>query len=127
MGIHYRHVELAGDWLTEDGKGAGLLAHSLHARLVVTPDVAVVEPFRPEIARVQWFTSADVIPECFDQILQRAAMGEAAPLATPNCFMGEDPLPGVVVDQPSEGSATVERLTKIRRVVWSAWSAGSML
>lgn len=55
MGIHCR---LAKHW-----KYAGLLAHSLHCCFVVTPNVAVVEPYRTEIARVQLLAGADVIGE----------------------------------------------------------------
>ena len=86
--------------LTEYGKGACLLAHSLHARFVITPDVAVVEPLRSEIARVQLLAGAYVIPELFDQVLQSAAVAEASPPATPYRFMREDALPAVVIDEP---------------------------
>ena len=48
---------------------------------------------------MEWFTSADVIPEFFDKIAQRAAMTEAAPLPTPHLFMREDACTAVVVDE----------------------------
>lgn len=86
--------------LAEHGKGAGLLANSLLAGFVITPDVAVVEPFRPKVATVQRLAGADVISKFFDQILQRSAVTEPPPPTTPDRFMGEDPLAGVVVDKP---------------------------
>lgn len=49
---------------------------------------------------MQRFTGRDVIPEFFDQIAQRAAVTEPAPPATPHCFMREDALPAVVIDEP---------------------------
>lgn len=55
------------DWLAKDGKGTGLLTHSLHAIFVVTPDIAVIKPFRSEISRVQRLACADVIAKGFDQ------------------------------------------------------------
>ena len=94
MGIHNR----CG--LAENGKGAGLLAHSLHADLVLAPDVAVVEAPRSEIARVDRFTCADVIAESFDYGTERAAMTAAAPTSAPVRFVREDTPGAVVVDEP---------------------------
>lgn len=88
------------DWLTEGGKGAGLFAYSAHALVVVTPDVAVIEPFRSEIARVQRLTGPDVIAELFHQLAQRAAVSEASPPATPYSFTRENAPAAVVVDKP---------------------------
>lgn len=88
------------DYGTEHRKGSGLLAHSFHIGLVVTPDVAIVESLRSEIAPMQRLTGADVIPEFFDKFLQRAAVAEPTPPAAVNRFMSEDTLPCVVVDEP---------------------------
>lgn len=77
-----------------------MLANGLHARFVVTPDVAVVEPLGPEVARVQRFAGKNVIAERFDYGAQRAAVTESPPPAAPNCLVREDSLAGVVVDEP---------------------------
>ena len=87
-------------WLAKHWKGAGLLAHSLHAFGVVTPDVAVAEPLRPKVTKVHWLPGADVIPEPLNERPKRAAMAEASPPATPGCFVREDPSRAVVVDEP---------------------------
>lgn len=86
--------------LPEDGKGAGLLSHCAHAFLVVTPDVAVVESFRAEIAPVQRLTGADVFAKAFDQAAQGAAVTEPSPPATPVRFVREDTPSAVIVDEP---------------------------
>lgn len=86
--------------VSEDRQGAGLHTDCAHAFLVVTPDVAVVEPFRTEIASVRRFTGADVFAKALDQAAQRAAVSESAPPTAPHRFMGEDSLSAVVVDKP---------------------------
>lgn len=45
-------------------------------------------------------TSADVIPETFNERPKRASVAEASPPATPGCFVREDPPRALVVDEP---------------------------
>lgn len=75
------------DGLAENGNATGLHTHCAHAILVVTPDVAVVEPLRPEMAWVHLLTGADVVAECSDQVLQCAAVAETSRSPSPYCFM----------------------------------------
>ena len=92
---------LARCWLAKYRNGAGLFAHSLHARFIVTPNVAVIErPLRPKVERVERFAGSDVIAEFLDQSAQRAAMTKATPPATPYRLVCENPLAAEVVDEP---------------------------
>lgn len=88
------------DGLAKDGSAAGLNPHCAHAILVVTPDVAIVEPFRTEIAGVHLLAGADVVAECSDQVLQCAAVAETSPSPSPYCVMREYAFTAVVIDQP---------------------------
>lgn len=45
-------------------------------------------------------TGSDVIAKGFDYVAQSTAVTEAAPLAAPHRLVREDPLSGVIVDEP---------------------------
>ena len=77
-----------------------MFAYSAHSVGVLTPYVAVVEPFRAEIAWVQWLTGTDEVPEWLNQFLQCAFVGEASPLTTPHSFVLGDAPFTEIIDKP---------------------------